>query len=97
MIREHSIPAGNLQNTVRNIMFCKALRAGCPYDNAPMERFFNTLKNEYVYHHRFQSAEAMDEGIYEFARVHYNYVGPHTYNGAKTPMKASVQQRKGDS
>ncbi len=48
-------------------------RAGCPYDNAPMERFFNTLKNEYVYHHSFKSAEAMDEGIYEFTRVHYNF------------------------
>ncbi|KIR03890.1 hypothetical protein P261_02705 [Lachnospiraceae bacterium TWA4] len=21
-------------------------KAGCPYDNAPMERYFNTLKNE---------------------------------------------------
>ncbi len=21
-------------------------KAGCPYDNAPMERFYNTLKNE---------------------------------------------------
>jgi putative transposase len=23
-------------------------RAGCPYDNAPMERFYNTLKNEFI-------------------------------------------------
>ena len=23
-------------------------KAGCPYDNAPMQRFYNTLKNEYI-------------------------------------------------
>ena len=28
-------------------------RAGCPYDNSPMERFFNTFKCEYFYNHIF--------------------------------------------
>ena len=26
-------------------------KAGYPYDNAPMERYFNTLKNDFIYHH----------------------------------------------
>lgn len=26
-------------------------RASCPYDNAPMERYYNTLKNELINHH----------------------------------------------
>ena len=26
-------------------------KAGCPYDNAPMERYYNTLKNELIYLH----------------------------------------------
>ncbi|MCI9570786.1 MAG: transposase family protein [Lachnospiraceae bacterium] len=33
--------------------FCESInitqsmsKAGCPYDNAPMERYFNTMKNE---------------------------------------------------
>ena len=25
--------------------------AGCPYDNAPMEIHFNTLKNKLIYHY----------------------------------------------
>lgn len=26
-------------------------KAGYPYDNAPMERYFNTLKNDFIYQH----------------------------------------------
>ena len=28
-------------------------KAGCPYDNAPMERFYNALKNELIYPNNF--------------------------------------------
>ena len=28
-------------------------KAGYPYDNAPMERYFNTLKNELIYQHEY--------------------------------------------
>ena len=31
-------------------------RAGCPYDNAPMERDYNTLKTELIYQYRFETA-----------------------------------------
>ncbi len=40
-------------------------RAGCPYDNAPMERFYNTLKNEYFNLYSFRSQAELDKGIYE--------------------------------
>lgn len=40
-------------------------RAGCPYDNAPMERYFNTLKNELIYQHSlFQVASIMTTAGY---------------------------------
>ena len=38
--------------------------AGCPYDNAPMERYFNTLKNDYFYLHRFRNEYELDQGLY---------------------------------
>ena len=38
-------------------------RAGCPYDNAPMERFYNTLKHEYFNLYSFNSPEELDQGI----------------------------------
>ena len=33
-------------------------KAGCPYDNAPMERYFNTLKNEEIYLHEYHDEES---------------------------------------
>ncbi|MGN0169205.1 MAG: IS3 family transposase [Lachnospiraceae bacterium] len=65
-------------------------RAGCPYDNAPMERFFNTLKNEYTYHHVFNSAAQLDQGVYEFIYRKYNWLRPHSYNKGKPPMVARL-------
>jgi putative transposase len=59
--------------------------AGTPYENAPMERYYNTLKNEEVYLHRYDTVEQLDCAINEFAYVWYNQVRPHSYNGYKTP------------
>lgn len=63
-------------------------KAGCPYDNAPMERFYNTLKNEYFNIHTFKSLEELDQGIYDFVYVKYNYKRPHRYNGGQPPCAA---------
>ena len=62
--------------------------AGCPYDNAPMERFFNTLKNEYTYHHRFMTAKEMDAGIIDYVFGWYNKERPHTHNNGVPPLLA---------
>lgn len=63
-------------------------KAGYPYDNAPMERYFNTLKNELLYLHEYSSEEVLYSSIDEFAYVWYNHVRPHSYNGYKTPFEA---------
>ena len=59
-------------------------RAGCPYDNAPMERFFNTLKCEFVYSHAFNNYDDLNKKIINFVK-HYNYKRPHTFNNGMTP------------
>ena len=38
-------------------------KAGCPYDNAPMERFYNTLKNELIYPNHFYTEWELDEAL----------------------------------
>ena len=38
-------------------------RAGCPYDNAPMERYFNTLKCELIYLFEFEKAIELDTAV----------------------------------
>lgn len=63
-------------------------KAGCPYDNAPMERYYNTLKNELINHHYYHSEEELYEAVEEFAYVHYNHVRPHSYDNYKTPFEA---------
>jgi putative transposase len=76
------------------VEFCKERKitqsmskAGCPYDNAVMERYFNTLKNEMIYHHVFESVDMADKKIKDFAFYWYNRKRPHTYNGGKPPAK----------
>ena len=48
------------------VAFCESVhvtqsmsKAGCPYDNAPMERYFNTLKSELIYLCEYDAEEAL--------------------------------------
>lgn len=61
--------------------------AGCPYDNAPMERYYNTLKSELIYQYRFDTVEELDYAVSEFAFNWYNQVRPHSYNCYLTPFE----------
>ena len=63
-------------------------KAGYPYDNTPMERYYNTLKNELINHHYYHSEKELYTSIEEFAYVHYNHERPHSYNNYKTPFEA---------
>jgi len=61
-------------------------KAGCPYDNAPMERFYNTFKSNFYNITSFSSVEMMDELTMKYINW-YNYVRPHSYNNYLTPME----------
>jgi transposase InsO family protein len=47
-------------------------RKGNCYDNAPMESFWGTLKNELVYHHRYETRNQAIREITEYIEVFYN-------------------------
>jgi len=66
-------------------------RAGCPNDNAPMERYYNTLKTELIYQYRFETAAELDYAVSEFAYDWYNQVRPHMYNGYLTPFEKRAE------
>lgn len=75
--------------------YCKGLgitqsmsKAGFPYDNAPMERYFNTLKNDLIYQHYYHTEEELYTAVEEFAYAQYNHVRPHSYNNYKMPYEA---------
>ena len=65
-------------------------KAGYPYDNAPMERYFNTQKNDCIDLYCFETEGALYQAVEEFAYVTYNHVRPHSYNGYKTPFQARL-------
>ena len=66
-------------------------KAGYPYDNAPMERYFNTLKNECTSLYEFRAEEELYQAVEEFAYITYNHVRPHSYNGYRTPYQARTE------
>lgn len=67
---------------------CQSMsRAGCPYDNAPMESFYGTLKSEYIQQNRFKNDDELNDGILDYVYCYYNHIRPHSYNGYMTPFE----------
>lgn len=64
-------------------------RPGCPYDNAPMERYFNTLKADRLKLHKYESENQLFLAIQSYAFGWYNNRRPHSYNGGIPPAKVS--------
>jgi putative transposase len=63
-------------------------RKGNCYDNAPMESFFGTLKNELVHHRRYRTRREAIQEIREYIEIFYNrqrrqkrlgYISPAEY------------------
>lgn len=63
-------------------------RVGTPGDNAVMERFYNTFKNEFYNIYSFQTDDDLNEGTDEYVYAWYNHCRPHSYNGKLTPFEA---------
>lgn len=79
------------------VEFCESVhvtqsmsKAGYPYDNAPMERYYNTLKNEYINLYEFETEEELYRAVEEFAYVEYNHIRPHSFNGYRTPYQERI-------
>ncbi len=73
---------------VKNSITQSMSRAGNPYDNAPMERFYNTMKSELIYQYSFQNEADLSEAINDYVFDWYNYRRPHSYNNGLTPFEA---------
>lgn len=76
--------------------FCRSLgirqsmsKPGYPYDNAPMERYFNTLKAELIRLKKFSSEKELALAVETYAYGWYNNLRPHSHNGGLPPNKVS--------
>ena len=60
-------------------------RRGNCYDNAPMESFWGTLKNELVHHCRYETRDEAKASIQEYIEIFYNRQRRHSRLGYLAP------------
>lgn len=65
-------------------------RRGNCWDNAPMERFFRSLKTEWIPEHGYASKEQAEADVLRYLTSYYNHQRPHSYNGYRTPVSAEL-------
>ncbi|MCE9688425.1 integrase core domain-containing protein, partial [Shewanella sp. AS16] len=63
-------------------------RRGNCWDNAPMERFFRSLKTEWVPSSGYTCFGEAKASITQYIVGYYSQVRPHQYNGGLTPSES---------
>lgn len=66
---------------------CSMSGKGNCYDNAPMESFFGTLKNEMVHHEHFATRAAARLAIFEYIETFYNPERLHSSLHYQSPVE----------
>jgi putative transposase len=69
-------------------------RKGDCLDNAPMESFFGSLKNELVHRTSFPTREAARRAAFEYVEGFYNRRRRHSALGFLTPARAYEQMAR---
>ena len=70
-------------------------RKGNCYDNAPVESFFSSLKNELVRHRQFQNQTEARQAIADYIEGFYNRERLHQALGYRSPEE--FEKMAGDS
>ena len=63
-------------------------RKGNCYDNAPIESFWSSMKNELIHQTQYESREQARREIVEYIEIFYNRVRRHTKLGNISPAEA---------
>lgn len=80
------------QATLRQFgMIPSMSRKGNCYDNAPMESFWGTLKNELVHHRRYETREQARREIAEYIEIFYTRQRRHSRLGNRSPAAFAQQ------
>lgn len=62
-------------------------RKGNCWDNAPMESFFNSLKNEQVFHEDYETRTQAKQDVFEYIEAFYNRSRRHSALGYRSPAQ----------
>jgi len=102
-IQCHNPPKGLIQHSDRGVQYASGpyrkiladrklmasmSRKGNCLDNAPMESFFGSLKNELVHGTRFKTRDEARRANFEYIEVWYNRQRRHSSFGYITPEQA---------
>ena len=108
-IQRRQPPAGLIHHSDRGVQYacgeyqkllarhglrCSMSRRGNCYDNAPMESFFGSLKNELVHRTTFPTRAAARRALFEYLEIFYNRRRRHSGIGFLTPAQAYEQMAK---
>ena len=66
-------------------------RRGNCWDNAPTERFFRSLKTEWIPKYGYKNIHEAKTDVLRYVNHYYNHVRLHSYNGYKTPVAMELQ------
>ena len=69
-------------------------RKGNCLDNSPMERFFRSLKTEWIRNNRIKDLEELESEIVTYIHKYYNEVRPHTFNNSLSPNHFEEKNEK---
>ena len=69
-------------------------RRGNCWDNSPMERFFRSLKTEWMPKKGWNSMLEAKHAVNNYILKYYNTLRPHTYNKGMTPVEKEQNYRK---
>jgi putative transposase len=81
---------------IRNILAANQIqvsmsgRGNC-YDNAVMESFWGTLKNEWVHHHKYMTRSQARTDIFSYIEGFYNTIRLHSSLGYLSPVEFEVK------
>lgn len=69
-------------------------RTGVPYDNAPMESFWSTVKAGCVFGRKFRTRHEAEMAVFQYVFGFYNTRRYHTTNALMTPNEYRKQHEK---
>lgn len=72
---------------------CSMSRRGDCWDNAPMERFMNSLKNEWTEHHDYETVEEVHRSVFKYIEIFYNRRRLHQALGYVSPVQFEAEHR----
>jgi putative transposase len=72
---------------------CSMSRRGDCWDNACMERFMNSYKNEWVNHRQYANAEEVHHSTFEYIEIFYNRKRRHQTLGYLSPAAFETRYR----